>query len=225
MSEKFKENKRNSSEQTNKIPSLERTLDVLPIEDQDRIDIVLLLAGQKIATDVTLDLGGAEGTEKQLTVEQQSTLELSESHLSSLGLAVIRGRLGKARNTPTIFTGTGKEFSLYQVLGVAREVTDAQRRIDWDYSSEVGQMSGYPESAIRAFESGDEALLLSNLSDEVKGEDFAAFILFRLSTEHWIDEIETARKWAEVVRQQAPALYERVVRDYHERIQKAQNQP
>jgi len=86
---------------------------------------------------------------------------------------------------------------------VSKDEQTAQRLLDCDSSSEFGALMGYPETAIRAFETKDTY-------DGPLPEDIAGSV-FRMifSREHHEEEFETIRKWNRALLEYAPELASR----------------
>jgi len=47
------------------------------------------------------------------------------------------------------------------------------------------------------------------LPEEISSAEYMAFDTFVLSPDHWQEEIETVKKWAETVRKLSPVIYAR----------------
>ena len=80
----------------------------------------------------------------------------------------------------------------------------------------LGQVYGYPESAIKAYrkenETGKkETIEVSDLPPEIQKQDSVAFARFKLSKDHWQEELKTGEKWAEVVKETSPKLYDEFI--------------
>jgi hypothetical protein len=84
-------------------------------------------------------------------------------------------------------------------------------------------MSGFPDSAIRAYRrwlygdrKGNDLIIdQRELPEEIQEQNFIAFAQYRLSRENWQEELKTAKRWAEEIERIDPALYERMAADYH----------
>lgn len=79
----------------------------------------------------------------------------------------------------------------------------------WDRS--IGEALGYPQTAIEAFINGTTTKP-SELPEEVRDSDHIKFLGFLLSRDHWQEELEEVRKRADMVRQTAPDLYNKIVK-------------
>jgi hypothetical protein len=112
---------------------------------------------------------------------------------------------------------------------LADKLFEAQKKLnDGNLEAETtyGQLSGFPESAITAYskalhstEPGSfekNTMLRDELPEDIRTQEFAAFATFRLSRDHWQEEIGTAKLWAEEIQRLNPKLYARIVKAYLE---------
>jgi len=84
---------------------------------------------------------------------------------------------------------------------------------------ELGRMSGYPPTAI------DPQILTISETEKIeklkKEPNLIPFaVLFYMSKEHFENELETVRKWAEEIKLVTPALYQLFLRDFQSRRKK-----
>ena len=78
-----------------------------------------------------------------------------------------------------------------------------------------GRLSGFPETAIQAFL--EKNVIKSNgLPDEVRRLPEYIFGTFKFSKEHWHEELEVSREWANYIKQHAPELYEQFLAQFTE---------
>jgi len=89
---------------------------------------------------------------------------------------------------------------------VAKDKTTAEalRNVHEGDDETYGRLSGFPESAIKAYLGAEEnttALIeLGDLPEEVRTQDFMAFATFKLSRGNWREELETVKKWATAIK-------------------------
>lgn len=121
------------------------------------------------------------------------------------GIAVIVGRQGtmgrigrKHATTLELFLGSSRVN--------AERLQDAVLANNYD-SHAVGIALGYPETAVDAFVNQHRALTIA--PSQVPGIDpeVDMFAGFRLSADHYKEELETARRWAETVKAVSPRIY------------------
>ncbi len=104
------------------------------------------------------------------------------------------------------------------------ELKEAQEKQDY---VTMGRLFGYPETAVQAFKKGMETERMEDfvivnekewfetLPEEEKKplsqEGVLDFLIFRLSKEHWREELEVLRKWQRQIQTQAPKLYREIM--------------
>jgi hypothetical protein len=106
-------------------------------------------------------------------------------------------------------TSLGLEYDLSSFDGRATDaLVSLDRRLLRQYQeadagdfATAGRLFGYPESAVTAFAAGLDHLL----SLEVKNRHAAEagidpdLVMFRLSQEHWVEELKVAARWQQLV--------------------------
>lgn len=68
-------------------------------------------------------------------------------------------------------------------------------------SSNVGKLFGYPDTAVRAFQTGESALLPTG-QQELREQEAGlpdTLTMFRLSLDHWAEELEVIEEWYSVL--------------------------
>lgn len=90
----------------------------------------------------------------------------------------------------------------------------------------IGELLGYPRTAAEAFDRGrkedamgkylilEEKNWWESLSEEERKnlleEGVLNFLTFKLSRENWRQELETVRRWQEVIKEKAPRIYQEI---------------
>lgn len=205
---------KNKSEQPDEltISKVERVsiarVEGLPIRDFDKVDLVLLLAGLKIAIDINVP---RDNNDWQNIIKYLGLYFLEDEEL-----------------------GDESKRKIY----VARSQEDVEKlRNAFKQSNdiELGILSGYPLSAVENYNNttkellnldlkeADVANLLKNrymelvdLPPDVEVEEILPFIHFHLSTKNWKGEIEVVRKWVDTIKDLDPDLYTRIT-DYYKK--------
>lgn len=217
-------------------PEQEKLIEELPIDDLEKVDLILTLLGFKSAIDIHVILKSWRPDEKEPMLsreEEQAILANVQAKIESLGLSSV---IGESRHhfkpqtltdekTKTPFILFGVEW---QELLVARTKEEAEKFKEICKLSEkekaplLGKLSGYPDSCIQAYQKYVEAgyraegilMELSDFPPDVREQDFMAFLQFRLSKDNWEKELETVKMWAEKIKTSAPKLYARIVERY-----------
>jgi hypothetical protein len=223
----------NEEEQSrHKVEQLER-LELL--SDNDKKDILLIWRGLKLATEFEYGYSwDPTEEEKQLADEEIEELEKVVEdlglhiHISERSFKEAADKMPEGSTVTATYAGHDR-VRVY--VGCDKEsvekIENAYNTYHIENSGIVGKLSGYPESAINAYmeatqrvpygEKLKEMMYSDSLPEEIREEDFAAFVQFFLSRKNWREEIKTVKKWAEEIKKTAPALYERIVKDYKER--------
>lgn len=74
-----------------------------------------------------------------------------------------------------------------------------------------GQLYGYPESAIKAYIEKGEKMEISKLPSKIQRQPSVAFTRFKLSKNHWQQELKTSQRWAEITEKTSLKLYEKFI--------------
>jgi len=205
--------------------NLENRLDQLPITDADRVDVLLAAEGLKRATELEII------SEQEVGDIHAPVLSRGEMDRTAKRVSQILRTMGLATVNPHVeqTVQSAQEYMLY----AAGKREDAERLAQLfpiktkhdEHSKELGNLYGFPQTAIEAYSIASEPELenrflvnMLELFSEVENEEFAAFLNFRLSKEHWREELNTVRVWAETVKRRAPQLYTRRVKSYRERL-------
>ena len=80
-----------------------------------------------------------------------------------------------------------------------------------DRDNLLGEAMGYPQTAIAAYIKGN-TMELSELPEEIKNSDYIKFLEFKLSKDHWQEEIEGVKKRADTIRQTDPNFYNKIIK-------------
>lgn len=180
-------------------------------------------------------------------VEEKLLVESTKTLFGSIGLKVVEGRkkhdeiYSAEEEDKNTLVGDAE----YQTIFVACREEDVNKLAVEYYKNErencgaIGRLFGFPETAVKAYErvaslawneKGErvpvdwgeisKGVLVGSedLPPDAKKQDFVAFAEFALSAEHWREELDKARDWADEIRKVDPDLYARKVREYHARI-------
>jgi hypothetical protein len=206
----------------------------LPIDnDASRAELLLVWRGLKIATIVGVAFQNEPGAPAF-----KSEAEHIEARLRALGFLVRQGNFVRFVKIPGKKSpgkgGSRGDTTLpprgYAEYYAARTREDLEKFYEiWNEEDEqrvcdeIGRMSGFPDSAIRAYrrwlygDRKDNNLIIDQqeLPEEIQEQNFMAFAQYRFSRENWQEELKTAKRWAEEIERIDPALYERMAADYH----------
>lgn len=79
-----------------------------------------------------------------------------------------------------------------------------------------GRLSGFPETAIQAFIAKD-FIKPEELPKDIRVSPEYVFAAFQLSKKHWKEELETGKKWALYIKNNAPDLYDQYIEQFRDR--------
>ena len=190
---------------------LSEKIERLPVDDSEKMDTLLLWRGLKKATeleiqDITDDgIKNAQDTFSALNLQWvfNGTVRFEED-------GVERGSFYVAKDEKDI-----EIIRAWQSVGGMESVRAA------------GLAFGFPPTAVEAFckrleegivPDGSEKYTIQpeDLPDDIRDQEFMAFAQFRLSREHWLEELETAKSWASTIKVFNPALYDRILASHKE---------
>lgn len=182
----------------------------LPLVDFDKVDLILILQNLKQATDVNI------------YSDQKKDFEKSLNELGLVGLSEKKEKLPDNKKT-------SQRFYIARTEDIARRLKTA-----WQTSNdaELGALSGYPPSAIENFVkikklTGSEEEVYKSLRklfigtvelpEDIRQEDYLAFVNFQLSRDNFGQELEIVKGWAEEIKKLDPVLFKRIVDRYRNR--------
>jgi len=85
-------------------------------------------------------------------------------------------------------------------------------------AEKIGLMFGIPQTAANAYTRGAQFLIRDeDIPVKIRSQDYMAFSKFWFSREHWQEELDAVKKWAEEISKIDPELYERLVA-YHKAL-------
>ena len=91
---------------------------------------------------------------------------------------------------------------------MAAHALHGQDEVAWDRA--MGSALGYPATAIQAYEQKN-FLRPDDIPEEIRDRPLMKFVPFSLSPDHWREELETVRPWAEAVKRLSPRIYAEVI--------------
>ncbi len=204
-----------------------KTLESLPFRKMyslgDKIDLLLMWSGLKPATDITIGKDWEEGQQSLSLSEEEiysAKKKLSENGFIFVDLpkeiGAIEG-IDESETEPSVkYRYEQKHFFVARDETTAEALKNAYEKEDEIY----GRLSGFPESAIKAYleaEKNPTSLIeIKDLPEEIRTQDFMAFATFKLSRKNWREELEVVKKWADTIKKINPALYEEAVKTYKE---------
>jgi hypothetical protein len=179
-------------------------IESLNVYDSERLNLIMVW--KEIVPTANFIIAGQNPPLSQ--AEQDTLSQNVEALFTDLGL--------KFRVKPDY---KGHEFGnrFYQVAK-SEEILNEFINIDFKdrkNSERIGLMFGIPQTAANAYAKGPQFLIRDeDIPAKIREQDYMAFSKFWFSREHWQEELETVKKWAQEIRQVDPKLYEKLVA-YH----------
>ena len=186
-------------------------------ENFDNVDkefLILVLAGEKPVAGLTLHQKSGENSE-DFTRRVQKVRGL----LAETGLPYEEEKTdiqGEAES------GKNDQYSVYDFYisrdpQIAKEAMAlASKKNDDRHTPEsqerFGLLMGYPKTAVEAYikNINDPRSQEPELPEDVEFAEYMDFKNFVVSQDHWREELETVKRWAETIREIAPDLYKKI---------------
>lgn len=183
--------------------------------DSEKVDLLLVYKGLKRASEVTLLKYFEEKTpEEQREKARKEFISICDD------MQLVWEQF---QNTIEGYEDT-INFFVAKTRADLTAISSADYK-DNENSLDTGLILGYPRTAVEAYVRGQENLIPiaeigQFIPEELSKKDFMAFVTFRLSKEHWREELETAKSFADCIQKIDPALYDRRVVRYWEEMSK-----
>lgn len=198
------------------------------LADTHKIDLLLAWRKRKPISIIEFMIPSSVGkdkTQREETERRKSEVKNTYALIRSMGLTV-------EMQEPYILTHDDDEKTYHHFpITVASSKSKAQRfttllskKEDSMAIKAQGIMLGYPATASAAYAAWRENPELENelvldkqvLPSEIRGQEYMAFLQFRLSRDHWEQELETVKQWADTIRSISPTLYAATIKHYKE---------
>lgn len=204
-----------SLHQTPTLGERTKTLEASPMRLSNKLTLAyLMLVPQKTGA----LFGGGEGVgDDPPTQEQQTEFEKDWND--------IRVALDKMKIPYLIDRPLGVDEGIYRYriiaakkekdLSIIRDLVNGEETEE--AAKRLGQLMGYPDTAIAAYRTSsafDESDLPQEELQKLHSENLLPFITFKLSREHYRDELNRVRLWQRLVRTHCPKLYNEIIEEY-----------
>lgn len=199
--EDIEENKEMSPETIEKLENSE-------LRPFDKISIILARGGFKKATDIEFETDGWKNGEDEKHLDD-NLLEEFDNFLIEAGLNFEKTKnIEKARYTYPNEEKRNVERASY-IYGRSKEdIQKLKKAMEENDEDIMGKMFGFPQTAIDAFKKG-EIINDNDLPKEIREQDYFKFATsFKMSKDHWREELDYIKKWADFVKETSPKIYE-----------------
>ncbi|MDD5750886.1 MAG: hypothetical protein PHU56_04615 [Candidatus Pacebacteria bacterium] len=188
-------------------PELIEDLEKSPLlADSEKLALLLMLAGEKPAVVHSLVL--KFGSEQKISEEKF----IAEKNFMTdwLKRAGLFFSVKEKRIRGGVKGGFKSIVKLYD-FNIARDKAALERLNHAHGKLEFGLALGYPYTAAAAFSKGHKFLMEhEDLPFDVKSSEIMDFLFFRLSKEHWHEELETVKRWSRAIKENFPDFYKKI---------------
>ena len=167
---------------------------------QDRINTILVQLGEKNTAEVEL------GRDYEKSIKEEDSVKLSTDFENiCINNGIFFKKIEEKKIVPRYLISKDKEM--------LEECLDA---FNFHNSKEIGLLFGYPKTAVEAYLKGEDYLIPFNqenefISPKIMHQDYMKFLNFRLSKDHWEEELEIPKKYAEIIKTKSPYLYNQLM--------------
>lgn len=206
----------------NKEKGVIESIENSPLDYQDKGDFLLLYLKEKPASFLTIvsrfyKIDSAEKKEKDLKKLSYESEKIQEI-LEKLEMPNIVKKF-EVEEEKTI--SRGYHFLVGQD---SEKLNCLKKALESGCDEEIGLALGYPETAVRDFDNNFEKqnlldydeLRKSLPKEELKNlqrEGVLKFLNFRLSKDHWRDELEIVRKYQRLIKEKSSKIYNKIVKE------------
>lgn len=204
------------------------TIENLSIDIEDCMEIALVWSGEKLATEIEFRSELSEQKDQISPLDNEYISSIQQS-MEKLGFVTEmsswideHNSFATDENGDVIFDQITKtEYSTVKTLNVfkdksAQELFDKIKVLDnmgddeqyKTYTQILGELYQFPPTAISAFSDDEERVQRWELPNEIRKHDYYHFATFIFSRSNWREEIKTAEKWAQTVKDFSPKIYE-----------------
>jgi len=196
-----------------------------PLFYQEKVSLALATLGEKPVSwiDVSERYNQTKTKRKENKILNQLEVEKNQVQqiLNELGL-VYEIKKFKIEEETTFNSGYDFLVSKKQEdLSLFRESIKAKD------DKKIGECLGYPETATNGFINNnilDYNELPKEEAEKLINEETSKFLTFRLSKDHWQEELEVVRSWQLLIKENFPNLYKEVISEGLDKIKEVRNE-
>lgn len=210
------------------------------VDNTSKVSLLLVKAGLKPSSSASIIIRNNENVfltdeelEKVQSMIKQSGLysEFRKKETDDYYLELANNKTQKrALEQMEVLIGKSQK-DLDRLKNISERLPSPERVEKGEYSREernqnhreLGLAYGYPPTAVEAFVKymeGDEEAYIRNdeLPEEIRENDAAVFsrLFFKLSREHWQEEIKQGKIWADAIKLLSPKIYEKAMEESEE---------
>jgi len=210
QNEKLKSEREISAEQWEHRKEIVEKLEGLEfLYDTDKIIFLLVFTGEKSGGHIGIvyRLDTSDYTEEEFRNRGRKLQDFLEENKVSYYSREIEPQ--RATNGEIIL----KQLDFYLAKDI-ESLEKIKEAVDEHDERKFGLAMGYPQTAVEAFVSTEDPFTKPDLlfvePIEVEFSEERSFLFFRMSKEHWHEELEVVKRWARTIKEVAPQLYEEI---------------
>ena len=183
-----------------------------PLFYQDKMDLALTYLDEKPVSwiDVSERYEQTEEKEDEILDELESKKDQVQQMLDKIGFVY---EMKKFKTKERTTYNSGYDFI---VSKSSENLFRFKKALEKGDEKEIGLCLGYPKTAVEGFinkNTLDYKDLPKKESKKLIKEKTSKFLEFRLSKDHWRDELKTVRKRQRLIKEKFPNLYKKVVKE------------
>ncbi len=202
---------RKEKEEPKKVKKIEKA----PLAIDTKIEVLLVWKGEKMATEIQIDSASWKEGEEPESVDPKKIKKIEELakdlelfYNSSPEKTVhseyyhkdSEGKERPKNKSQKVFYLAKTEKALYSLMEAIEE----------DNDDLLGQLYGYPDSAISGYKK-EEIKEIIDLPSEIQNKPEIAFTRFKLSKDNWQEELQTGKKWSDTVKRVSPRMHKEFI--------------
>jgi len=204
------------------------TVEDIPITPFEKVELILVRKGFKMATDIEL-------TGDVWKIQEENPKQIDRAKLKKVEKSLKKAGYAYKTNYPEIEEIVSVEEGIpeeeiraeHESVEEKREkitITIAEDQKDLDEYLEIvksgsdknmGKAYGFPKSAVKSYSKSDDnnsgLIGRKDLPEEIRKQEWSLFASFMMSKDKLKKELEIVKKWAEIVSKTSPKIYREYV--------------
>lgn len=205
----------------------------MPIDVDEKVELLLILGSAKAAADIELLGDTWRVGEEPMHVDEEKLKEIKQT-LQKLGMAF-------EVKAPVTDKSVYVEDDSIPIDGIKPEdeIHETRERVVIDISSnaeimleikkalaegnhqKIGELYGFPKTAVEEFLKGEledkkQRFGRSDLPENLRNEEWTLFATYKFSRDNWKQELNTAKKWATIVKKMSSSIYSEYIEKMRE---------
>lgn len=226
MAKNFFEIPKNAEEQEQQEKII--VIENMPIGIDEKVELLLVLAGKKSAADIELFSQPWSAGETARRIDSEIIANIKKN-LEKLGFAfeekaVSLDHIIRVEDDTVPIDEIKPEDEIHLdrekiTIEVARneEIKESLKKaLAEEDHTKLGELYGFPKTAIEAFNKPNGLIKFDELPDDIRNDEAYAFYTFEMSRDNFREEFETIKKWSEFVKQSSQKIYKEYLENRRE---------